>query len=90
MPWTMDPTSMGPADVAVIGFADHAFRPELAAQQAAAAQAQQAVASPAADAGPGPDDDVIAKIRQLGEQKQQGLLSDEEFAALKAKLMSSA
>ena len=31
MPWTIDPTSMGPVDVAVIGFADHAFRPELAA-----------------------------------------------------------
>jgi len=56
-----------------------------------AAQAQQAAAaSPAAAAGPGPGDDVIAKIRELGELKQQGLLSDEEFAALKAKLIGTA
>jgi len=33
---------------------------------------------------------VIAKIRELGELKQQGLLSDEEFAALKAKLIGTA
>jgi hypothetical protein len=26
----LDPTSIGPVDVAVIGFTDHAFRPELA------------------------------------------------------------
>lgn len=63
---------------------------QAAADQAAAdAQAQQAVASPAA-AGPGSGDDVIARIRELGELKQQGLLSDEEFAALKAKLISTA
>lgn len=30
MSLTIDPTSIGPVDVAVIGFADHAFRPELA------------------------------------------------------------
>jgi hypothetical protein len=62
-----------------------------AADQAAAdAQAQPAAASPAAAAGPGSGDDVIAKIRELGELKQQGLLSDEEFAALKAKLIATA
>jgi hypothetical protein len=64
---------------------------QAAADQAAAdAQAQQATASPAAAAGPGSGDDVIAKIRELGELKQQGLLSDEEFATLKAKLISTA
>jgi phosphosulfolactate phosphohydrolase-like enzyme len=58
---------------------------QAAADQAAAdAQAQQAAA------GPGSGDDVIAKIRELGELKQQGLLNDEEFAALKAKLISTA
>jgi hypothetical protein len=31
MSLTIDPASIGPVDVAVIGFADHAFRPELAA-----------------------------------------------------------
>ncbi|MGH3154370.1 MAG: SHOCT domain-containing protein [Streptosporangiaceae bacterium] len=56
----------------------------------AAAQAQPAPASPAAAPDPGSGDDVIAKIRQLGELKQQGLLSDEEFAALKAKLIATA
>ncbi|HEY6315941.1 MAG TPA: SHOCT domain-containing protein [Streptosporangiaceae bacterium] len=33
---------------------------------------------------------MIAKIRELGELKQQGLLSDEEFAALKAKIIATA
>ena len=56
-------------------------------QQAAAAQ-QQAADQAVADRGPGQD--VIAKIRELGELKQQGLLSDEEFAALKAKLIATA
>jgi len=61
-----------------------------AGQAAADAQAQQAMPSPAAATGPGSGDDVIARIRELGELKQQGLLSDEEFAALKAKMIGTA
>ncbi len=69
--------------------ADQAAADAQAQQAVADAQARQAVASPAA-AGPGSGDDVIARIRELGELKQQGLISDEEFAALKAKLISTA
>ena len=54
-----------------------------AAQAAQQVQAQQAPPPPAAAA----EDDPIAKIKQLGELNAQGLLSDEEFAAAKSKLL---
>lgn len=64
---------------------------QAAADQAAAdARVQQAAATEAAAAGPGSSQDVVAKIRELGELKQQGLLTDEEFTALKAKLIGTA
>jgi len=61
-------------------------------QQKAAAQQQQAAAP--APAAPAPvaassEDDPVARIRKLGELKDQGLLSDEEFAAAKAKILES-
>jgi len=62
-------------------------------QQKAAAQQQQAVApAPAAAAPPAqaesnPDDDPMVKIRKLGDLKDQGLISDEEFTAAKAKIL---
>jgi hypothetical protein len=52
-------------------------RANLAAQQAAA---QQAAAAPAGN-------DTLAQLQQLAELKQQGLLTDEEFTAAKAKLL---
>jgi hypothetical protein len=56
-----------------------------AAQAVANAQAAQApAAAPAASAG----DDMMAKISQLAQLHAQGILSDEEFAAAKAKLLS--
>jgi hypothetical protein len=57
-----------------------AYRQQLQAQQA-----QQAASSMgAAPAG----DDLTAKLQQLAELKQSGILTDEEFAAAKAKLLS--
>jgi hypothetical protein len=64
------------------------------AQKAAAQQA--AAAPPPAPAPPAPapvaaapvDDDVIAKLQQLGDLKAQGILDDAEFAAAKAKLLA--
>ncbi len=53
-----------------------------AARQAAAAQAQAAPAAPAAG------DDLLGKLQQLGTLHQQGVLSDDEFAAAKAKLLA--
>ena len=54
----------------------------VAAQQAAA----PAAAPPAAASGAG-SSDVIAQLQQLADLKAQGVLSDEEFANAKAKLL---
>jgi hypothetical protein len=55
---------------------------QAAAEQAVAAQqaAAPAAAAPAAA-------DPIAELERLAQLKQQGILSDEEFAAAKAKLL---
>ena len=53
------------------------------------AQEQQAQAEPAApEAAPAePQDDDMAKLQQLAQLHTQGVLSDEEFAAAKAKIL---
>ena len=53
------------------------------AQQAAAQQAAQQ--APPAPAG---GSDLTSKLKELAELKSAGVLSDEEFAAAKAKLLS--
>ncbi|MRX43618.1 SHOCT domain-containing protein [Agromyces sp. Q22] len=56
------------------------------AQQAAAQQAaMQAPPPPAAPAAAGVD--VVAELQKLATLKEQGILSDAEFAAAKAKLL---
>ncbi|WP_454109582.1 SHOCT domain-containing protein [Leifsonia shinshuensis] len=57
------------------------------AQQAAAQQAAAAPAPAAAPAAP-PADDMMAKLQQLATLHSQGILSDEEFSAAKAKLLA--
>jgi hypothetical protein len=47
---------------------------------------QQPPAPPAPDAG----DDMLDKLQRLGELKASGVLTEEEFAAQKAKLLASA
>ncbi len=62
---------------------------QQAAQEAAAQQAamQQAAApAPAAPAAPAAES-LVAQIQNLGSLRDQGLLSDAEFAAAKAKLL---
>jgi Short C-terminal domain len=54
---------------------------QAAAQQAAA---QQAAAAPPPAAG---GTDAVAELERLGQLKAQGILTDEEFAAAKAKLL---
>lgn len=64
---------------------------ELQQQQEAAAQqyaAQQAAAQQAAPPAPAGGDDMMAKITQLAQLHAQGILSDDEFAAAKAKLLA--
>ncbi len=53
-------------------------------QQQQEAARQQAVPPPATA-----PDDRIAKIKELGEMKSQGLLTDEEFAAEKARVLGT-
>jgi hypothetical protein len=58
----------------------------LQAQQAQAAiQPQQPAPPPAAPAG----GDLMAQLNQLAQLKASGVLSEEEFAAAKAKLLST-
>jgi hypothetical protein len=40
-----------------------------------------------APSAPAPDEDVITQLERLGALKAQGLLTEEEFAAQKAKLL---
>ncbi len=51
-----------------------------------AAQAQAAQQQPAAPAAPG--DDTISRLERLAGLKTQGILTEEEFAAEKAKILS--
>ena len=51
-----------------------------------AAPALAAPAAPAASAG---GDDRIAEFQQLADLKNQGILTDEEFAAEKARILNS-
>jgi hypothetical protein len=61
-----------------------------AEQQAQVEAAAQAAIEAAAAAAPAPvvTDDVVAQLQKLGELRASGVLSDEEFAALKAKLLN--
>ncbi len=65
---------------------------QAAAMQAAAAQAVAAQAPPApAAAPPAParsTDDLIASLERLGSLHAQGILTDEEFAAQKARILA--
>lgn len=60
---------------------------QQAAMNAAAQQAvaQQQAAAPAA--APAGGTDVVAELQKLATLKEQGILSDDEFAAAKAKLL---
>jgi hypothetical protein len=57
-------------------------------EQLAAQQAQQAAAATASAAAPAGTPDLTAQLMQLGQLKTQGVLSEEEFEAAKAKLLA--
>ncbi len=87
------------ARTAVISGTATAVSGNVARRQAARAQAQQtpapqdeappvqAAAAPA-QAAPAAGDDLMAQLGQLAQMRTAGLLSDAEFAAAKAKLLS--
>ena len=60
-----------------------AAQQQALAEQQAALEAGQTAAAPAA----GLTDDTLAQLQKMGELHQAGILSDEEFAAMKAKLL---
>jgi hypothetical protein len=84
----------GTATAVAGGVAHHqANKQEQAAEAAAyeqqqqAAQAQAYAAPPPAAADAGVSDDTVEQLERLGKLKQEGILTDEEFAAQKAKLL---
>jgi hypothetical protein len=58
-------------------------------EQEAAAQAQAAPAAAPPAPAQGGQASMIDQLKQLGELKAQGILTEEEFAAQKAKLLGS-
>jgi hypothetical protein len=61
---------------------------EQAYEQQVASQQYAPPPPPAPEPAPSvAEDDIVTQIQQLGELKAQGLLTDEEFAAAKARLL---
>jgi len=58
---------------------------QVSAMQSQQVQSAAMMAPAAAPAGGG--NDVMGQLQQLGQMKQAGLLSDEEFGAAKARLL---
>ncbi len=61
---------------------------QIYADREQAYEQQEAPAQPAPPAAPS-ENDTIAQLKQLGELKAQGILTDEEFAAEKDKILGS-
>ena len=59
----------------------------IAAQQDAAYQEQVAAAAPAPAPEAAPATDVVTQLKSLAELRDQGILTEEEFAAQKAKIL---
>lgn len=81
---------------AVVGGVHHHQEQKSAAQQAEADQqqldAQQQQPEPPTvpqQAAPPAEPDRIAKIKELGQMRDQGLLTDQEFAAEKARVLAT-
>jgi hypothetical protein len=51
-------------------------------------QRQMAAQAPAQAAAPPAEEDPMAKLQQLGQLHEQGVLTDEEFASAKAKILN--
>jgi Short C-terminal domain len=51
-------------------------------------EGQQAAAAPAAPAGGGVSAEAVERLKQLGELHEQGVLTDEEFAEQKQRVLA--
>jgi membrane protease subunit (stomatin/prohibitin family) len=74
----------GLALMAGVAVGKHAASQQAAAQQQQQAQAQQAQAPPAA----APTKDVTVELQKMADLHKSGVLTDEEFAAQKKKLLA--
>jgi len=79
------------ARTAVVAGTATAVSGRVARRQAGRYDQQQEAQEPPPEAAPEPDaapqDPVIAKIQELAQLHSQGVLSDEEFSAAKAKAL---
>lgn len=73
---------------AVSGRVQRRQQARWAQQEAQQAPYQPAAPPPPPTAAPASGDDTIEQLKQLGELKEKGILTDEEFAAQKAKLLA--
>ena len=62
---------------------------QIAADREQAYEQQYAPPPPPPPASAGPAPDMIEQLKQLGELKEQGILTEEEFAAQKAKILGT-
>ena len=68
----------------------YAQREQAYQQQTQQTYAQPAAAPPPPPPAPAPGtNDMLAQLRELGELKAQGVLTEEEFAAQKAKILGA-
>ena len=79
----------GTATAVAGGVRNHQEQKAVAAQQAQAPQPPPPPAPPAPAAAPAGDVDITGELTKLAEMKNSGLLTDEEFAAAKAKLLNA-
>lgn len=93
---TARPSLLGTAArTAVIAGTATAVSGKVAAGQAAAAQQRSAAAAAPAPAAPAPaaaaagglTDEVVDQLKKLGELRDAGILTDEEFSAKKAVIL---
>ena len=87
MPFRRRPIARMAVGTAVVAGTASAVGRRSASKQYAAdqqASAQQQAAAPAA-----PAEDPYEKLKELGALHEQGILTDEEFAAQKAKVLGS-
>jgi hypothetical protein len=59
------------------------------AQRQNARDAQQVPAQPPPEPTPAPEPDVVDQLKRFAELRDQGILSEEEFAAQKTKLLGA-
>jgi len=69
-------------------WSDQDAQAQYAAQPQYVQQQPQQYAQPAAAPAASPEDDRIAKIKQLADLKAQGILTDQEFATEKARILN--